>query len=270
MPELPEVETVRRQLARWLPGRTIVSSRRDDAPPGPKYARLEQATGARIEAVKRRGKFLLLPLSSGLELVVHLGMTGQVHRHRPDGYVRALLELDAGEHLYFRDVRRFGRFLVVDGGDYRTLPTLHHLGVEPLSPAFDTAALRRGLKARRTTIKAAIMGQRVVAGVGNIYTDEALWRARIHPEQSAGRVSMRKLSRLRDAIVEVLEASLRSGGTTFRDYRNAEGERGAFVSELCVYGREGQPCPRCGTAIRRSVVAQRGTWRCPRCQRKTG
>ena len=266
MPELPEVETVRRELSRWLPGRVIRAARRVDAPAGPKYADLERASGQRIEAVCRRGKFLLAPLSKGDELVVHLGMTGVISRDDPKTHVRACLELDRGR-LFFQDVRRFGRFLVVRAGVYDALPTLRDLGPEPLEPGFSVEAFRERLQRRKTSVKAAIMSQRAVAGVGNIYTDEALWRARVHPETEAGRIGTRRLAALRDAIVEVLTASLEQGGTTVRDYRNVAGERGRYVERLAVYGREGLPCLRCGTAIRRIVVAQRGTWLCPRCQR---
>jgi formamidopyrimidine-DNA glycosylase len=267
MPELPEVETVRRELASWLVGRVIREARRIDAPPGPKYADLERASGQRIEAVLRRGKFLLLPLSAGDELVIHLGMTGVIARDDPRTHVRARLELDRG-WLFFRDVRRFGRFLVVRAGIYDALPTLRDLGLEPLEPGFSSAAFSERLRGRKIGVKAAIMSQRAVAGVGNIYADEALWRARIHPETEAARVGERRLCALRDAIVEVLTASLEQGGTTLRDYRNVAGERGRYVERLAVYGREGQPCPRCGATIRRIVVAQRGTSFCPRCQRR--
>jgi formamidopyrimidine-DNA glycosylase len=267
VPELPEVETVRRELEPWLTGRRIVRASRVEAPPGPKYAELERAAGQRIEGVTRRGKFLLLPLSRGDELVVHLGMTGAVLREPPAGHVRARLDLDKGEALYFQDARRFGRFLVVRAGDYAALPTLRALGPEPLDPAFTAALFASRLAGRRTSIKAAIMGQRVVAGVGNIYSDEALFRVRIHPATEAARLSRRQVARLRDAIVEVLFESLESGGTTFRDYRNVAGGEGRFVARLAVYGREGEPCLRCGRSIVRIVLAQRGTWYCPRCQR---
>ncbi|MEM1033808.1 MAG: bifunctional DNA-formamidopyrimidine glycosylase/DNA-(apurinic or apyrimidinic site) lyase [Myxococcota bacterium] len=268
MPELPEVETVRRELDAWLPGRTIVAARREDAPKGPKYRDLERATGQRIEALTRRGKFILLSLSGGDELVIHLGMTGQIHRARPVAHVRACLELDRGV-LFFRDVRRFGRFLVVPAGAYGVLPTLAHLGPEPLDPqdfTLDRFAAR--LRGRKTSIKAAIMSQRPVAGVGNIYTDESLWQAQIHPRAEAGRIGRRRLDRLRGAIVEILGRSVAAGGTTLRDYRTVAGDTGAFVHQLQAYGREGAPCMRCDRVIRRVVVAQRGTWFCPGCQRK--
>lgn len=269
MPELPEVETVRRQLEPWLTGRTILRARRAEAPAGPKYRDLERADGQRIERVERRGKFLLMPLSGGDELVVHLGMTGQLGRRAPDSHVRVIVALD-GDHdrtLYFRDVRRFGRFLVARGGDRTVLPTLAALGPEPLSPDFTAVVLRDGLQTGGP-IKPRLMSQRPVAGLGNIYCDEALWRARIHPLTTSRAVSVRKVRRLRDAVVDVLTAGLEAGGTTLRDYRDVAGEAGEYASELAAYGRTGEPCARCGAAIRRIVVGARSTHFCPQCQRR--
>ncbi len=270
MPELPEVETVRGELEPWLTGRTIRQARRADAPPGPKYVNLERADGQRIEAVTRRGKFLLLPLSKGDELIVHLGMTGRITSTPPEKHLRVRVELNGRSRrtLYFEDTRRFGRFLVVGAGDYAALPTLAKLGPEPLEPSFTGDVLHENLQRSRTAVKAYIMGQRPVAGVGNIYTDEALWRAQIHPELPANRVSRPKARALRDAIVELLTASIAARGTTFSDYRTVSGDSGSFVSQLQTYGRAGEPCARCGQALKRTVVGQRGTSFCARCQRK--
>lgn len=270
MPELPEVETVRRALAPWLTGRRILRARRADAPPGPKYLHLETADGQRIEAVNRRGKFLVLPLSGGDELIIHLGMTGQLGPVRPPDHVRVVVDLDDGPDptLYFRDARRFGRFLVARGGDRSGLPSLQQAGIEPLSPEFTAAALRELLASSRGSIKTRLMSQRAVAGLGNIYVDEALWRARINPRKPSCEVSAIKVRRLRDAIVDLLEASIRAQGTTFRDFRTVGGQPGGFEIQLRAYGRTGQPCPRCANPIRRVVVAQRGTHFCPRCQRR--
>jgi len=268
MPELPEVETVRRELSPWLSGRTILRARRAEAPPGPKYAHLERADGQRIAAVTRRGKFLVLPLSGGDELIIHLGMTGVVTPTPPSDHVRVTLELDgdAPTTVYFRDPRRFGRFLVALGGDRSPLPTLAALGPEPLSGDFTGARLAEGLRGR-ASVKAALLGQRAVAGLGNIYVDEALWRVRIHPATAAGDVSRRKISALRDAIVEILSAAIDARGTTLSDYRTVSGEEGEYVGRLDAYGRGGQPCRRCETPLVRTVIAQRGTHFCPRCQR---
>ncbi|MFO0747459.1 MAG: bifunctional DNA-formamidopyrimidine glycosylase/DNA-(apurinic or apyrimidinic site) lyase [Myxococcota bacterium] len=277
MPELPEVETVRRELEPWLAGRRIVAARRGpDAPAGPKYAGLERAAGQTITAVTRRGKFLVLPLSGGAgsepgdELVIHLGMTGTLGASEPDDHLRVVVEL-AGKkpnRLYSRDPRRFGRFLVAPAGDRSALPTLATIGPEPLDPGFTADVLAIGLARTRTAVKAVLLSQRAVAGVGNIYADEALWRAQIHPETPAERVPKARVAALHRAIVDVLEAAVLGHGTTLRDYRRVGGGRGEYAISLAVYGQDGAPCPRCGTTLARSVVGQRGTTFCPRCQRK--
>jgi formamidopyrimidine-DNA glycosylase len=269
MPELPEVETVRRELVTWLPGRRIVSAARVEAPAGPKYHALERAAGQRIEAVDRRGKFLLLPLSRGDELVIHLGMTGVIAQERPANHLRVMVELSGPKprRLYFRDPRRFGRFLVVPRGDYRILPTLAAMGPEPLGRDFTLEDFATRLE-RQAPIKSLIMSQRPVAGVGNIYCDEALWRARIHPLTQARKLSRARVAALRQAIVDVLEASLAAQGTTFSDYRTVGGESGDYLSQLDAYGHAGEPCKRCGARLRRIVVGQRSSHYCPKCQRR--
>jgi len=273
VPELPEVETVRRELAPWLTGRCIVGVERL-APAGPKYRDLPRALGQTVLAVRRRGKFLVMPLSQGDELILHLGMTGVVSPGPPPaehaGHVRVRLRLSGGrpDTLYFRDARRFGRLLVVPAGDYRGLPTLATMGPEPLSDAFTVAGFLRALRRSSTAVKTYLLSQRPVAGVGNIYADEALWRARVHPRTPARRVSEAKARALRDAIREVLRASLEAHGTTLNDYRTVNGEVGAYLEHLIAYGHAEEPCPRCGTPLRRTVVGQRGTVYCPRCQRR--
>lgn len=272
MPELPEVETVRREIEPWLAGRRIVRARRGpDAPAGPKYTGLEEADGQTITAVLRRGKFLVLPLDGarGDELVIHLGMTGALMRATPADHLRVVLEL-AGrgpKAVYFRDPRRFGRFLLAAGGDHGALPTLAHIGPEPLEPAFSAAVLAAGLARSRTAVKALLLSQKAVAGVGNIYADEALWRAGIHPETPAARVPRRRVTQLHEAIVAVLGAAVAGHGTTLRDYRRPDGSRGDYAIALAVYGKAGEPCPRCGETLQRLVVGQRGTTFCPRCQK---
>lgn len=268
MPELPEVETVRRELEPWLTGRTIASAELVDAPPGPKYARLERAQGQHILAVRRRGKFLLLPLGSDEELVIHLGMTGALTPERPQRHLRVLVHLRgrAPRRLYFVDPRRFGRMLVVPAGDYRSLPTLHRMGPEPLGRALSVEAFHAAL-ASRTSIKAHLLSQRPVAGLGNIYVDEALWRARIQPARAACTISRRKARELLAAVRHVLRASIAARGTTLNDYRTVGGSSGGYLDQLVVYGREREPCPRCGRPIARIVVAGRGTHWCKRCQR---
>jgi formamidopyrimidine-DNA glycosylase len=252
----------------------VVAAQLVEASPGPKYAFLERAVGQRVTAVRRHGKFLLLPLerrgAAGPpdELIIHLGMTGAVSTEEPAGHLRVRLELDGPppQRLFFRDVRRFGRLLVVPGGDYGTLPTLREAGPDALSSAFTVASLRGALARSGVAIKTALMSQRPVAGIGNIYADEALWRARLHPQRPARSLRRREVEALHDALRDVLEASLAAQGTTLHDYRTVGGGRGAYLERLAVYGRTGRACPRCGGLIERIVVGARGTHVCPRCQ----
>ena len=251
------------------------------APAGPKYARLAEAEGRQIKAVRRRGKFLLAPLAAqggtgdgqeDLELVLHLGMTGVITGTRPHGaalgHVRVQLHLDgdAPTTLYFVDPRRFGRLLVVTAGEYQTLPTLAALGPEPLSEQFTVAGFLAVLGRSSMPIKAHLLSQRPVAGVGNIYADEALWRARVNPLLPASQVTADQAVALRDAIRDVLLASIAAHGTTLNDYRTVAGEAGSFAAHLDVYGHAGEACRRCGAQLRRIVVGQRGTVYCPDCQ----
>ncbi len=267
----------------------MLAVERVDAPIGPKTAGLERAIGQRIEAVTRRGKFLLLPLrpasartsplpagtaadadAGGDELVVHLGMTGVLSPRPPVAHLRLLLRLDGGrpDVLYVQDARRFGRVLVVPRGDYRALPTLAAMGPEPLGDAFTVTAFAAALARSAQPVKAFLLSQRPVAGVGNIYADEALWRARVHPASPARALSRPKVRALHAAIREVLAAAVELQGTTLYDYRTVNGEVGAYLEKLDAYGHDGDPCPRCGTPLVRSVVGQRGTHHCPRCQRR--
>ena len=270
IPELPEVETVRRELDPWLTGRRILRAARADAPEGPKYADLERASSQTIQEVKRRGKFLILPLSGGDELIIHLGMTGIITPADPGKHVRATLRLDEGENptLYFQDVRRFGRFLTVPAGDYRSLPTLHAIGPEPLTDAFNAEQFAAALAKSSTPVKIYLLSQKPVAGVGNIYADEALWAAKIHPATPAKRVPKRQIPLLVDMIKDVLEASIRVQGTTLQDYRTVNGEVGAYLEQLNAYGQTEEPCPRCGTSISKIVLGGRGTHFCRKCQKK--
>lgn len=269
MPELPEVETVRRGLEPVVVGRRILDA---GAHPSAKFSAATEAIGARITAADRRGKYLLFPLDDGRRLVAHLGMTGQFRLRTPgpshaddDPYVRAWWLLDDHQTLEFRDVRRFGRIAVV-GQDLSSLPTLAALGPEPFDPTFTGEHLWSALRRSQIRVKTQLLGQRVVAGVGNIYADEALWRAQVHP--SSRRISRPAAGRLRDAIVDVLAEGIDNGGTTLRDYRTVEGGEGANQHHLDCYGRAGLPCPRCQTELRRSVVDARGTTHCPTCQRR--
>lgn len=284
MPELPEVESVRRQLAPRLVGRHI---RRIDAVPQARFSDLDAGVGLWVLGLVRRGKYLIAALgprggdaasleasASTHELVIHLGMTGSLRfrgdlepggeQWRPDAYVRASLHL-CDAVLDFRDVRRFGRLSVVPAGEYATIPTLAALGPEPLSDEFHDEGFAAALRATRAPVKAVLLDQRTVAGVGNIYADEALWRAQIHPQSR--RVGPERARRLRAAVREVLAAAIEREGTTFRDYQMVNGASGRYVDALVAYGQHGRPCPRCETPLRKATVAGRGTTYCPRCQR---
>ncbi|MEM7094092.1 MAG: bifunctional DNA-formamidopyrimidine glycosylase/DNA-(apurinic or apyrimidinic site) lyase [Actinomycetota bacterium] len=266
MPELPEVETIRRQLEPRLVGHAIVES---EAHPSAKFNEAPWAAGAAFERVERRGKYLILGLDDERELVIHLGMTGQLSvADEPtiDEYVRAWWRLDDGSTFVFRDVRRFGRIRVVDRGDYATITTLHQLGPEPFDERFTPTHLHRALSASSRRIKTQLLSQRPVAGVGNIYADEALWRARVYP--AARSITKPAAGRLHSAIVDVLRAGIDNGGTTLRDYRNADGDTGSNQFNLECYGRSGEPCVRCGAELRSRVWDTRTTTWCPVCQRR--
>ncbi len=273
MPELPEVETVRARLEPLLAGRRLERVAILDPrltrpePPDAVSARLE---GRRVEGVRRRGKYLVIDLEGGSHLLVHLRMTGSF-RHAAgsvpgaDGHVRAVVELDDGGRLAYRDVRRFGTWSLLGRGELDAYLG-ERLGPEPLGPGFTAAALHRALAGRRTPVKAALLDQRTVAGIGNIYADEALWLARLHPLAAAGELGPADVSRLARAIRRVLRAGIDRRGATLRDYRAPDGASGSMQEEFRVYSRGGAPCPRCGTPIAKARVAGRGTWFCPTCQ----
>lgn len=258
MPELPEVETVVRSLAPWLTGRRILQavarSRRVVR------SSLGGAEGQAVRAVRRHGKHILVELEHGI-LDIHLGMTGKLllgGRHGP--HTRAWFELDRGE-LVYDDPRQFGRIEYGARLPERTA----RLGPDALAVSEDEFARR--LAGRRSRIKPLLLNQTFLRGMGNIYTDEALFRARIHPRAAAWRLSRERARRLHQAMVEVLGEAVALGGSSISDYVDAEGRAGSFQISHRVYGREGEPCLVCGTPIRRIVLAQRGTHYCPRCQR---
>lgn len=263
MPELPEVETTRRRLLPLLQGKPLLRVRHQD--PG-RYRHTERAEGARLLDIGRRGKFLLFALSGGLEMVVHLGMTGGF-RLEATPHTRATLEFPSFP-LHFHDPRRFGRLWVVERGDYREIPLLGRLGPEPLSEGFQLEGFLQGLRRSAKPLKALLLDQTLAAGVGNIYADEALFRARLHPLRPAQELSPGEGERLYRALREVLAEALALGGSTLSDrtYQQPDGRPGSFQERHAVYGREGLPCPACGTPIRRQVVAGRSTHFCPRCQ----
>jgi formamidopyrimidine-DNA glycosylase len=273
VPELPEVETVRRRIAPLVEGSTIAGAEIVDPrltrPVSPSLV-ADALVGERIAAVERRGKYLLWRLGSGRTLVVHLRMTGSL-LHFPagdlpaDAYRRATLALDTGAAVGYRDVRRFGTWELLDDGHLR--PYLaSRLGPEPLAPSFTSARLARIVAERRAPIKAVLLDQRRIAGIGNIYADEALWRARIHPRRPAGELDAAEVARLHRAVRAALRRGVELSGSTLRDYVTPDGEGGGMQHEFHVYGRLGEPCDRCGRPIERIVVGGRGTWFCPRCQ----
>jgi formamidopyrimidine-DNA glycosylase len=267
MPELPEVETIRRELEPLVLGRTLGEAW---AFPHPKFLPALDAVGGTVGVVGRRGKYLLLGLHDDRELVVHLGMTGSLSVRALDAavaagdpYVRAWWSIGADEALVFRDVRRFGRLAVATGGAYAG--TLAVQGPDALDPTVTGDDLWKALRSSRRAVKTQLLSQRPVAGVGNIYADEALWLARIDPRSR--RVTRAQATALLDTLREVLSASLDNGGTTLRDYRTVTGESGRNQHQLACYGRYGQPCPRCTTILRRTVLDGRTTTWCGSCQR---
>lgn len=271
MPELPEVETIRRQLAPVVEGKRIIDAW---AFPSTKFTAAVETPGATLGKVGRRGKYLVAPLDDDRELIVHLGMTGRLQISPPaeatpaddDRYVRAWWQLDDDSFLSLRDVRRFGRIAVVPAGDYHDLPTLDHLGPEPFSDDFTPKSLYAAVAASSRHLKTQLISQRAVAGVGNIYADEALWRACINP--GVTRLSLGRATVLHAAVRGALADAIGNDGTTFRDYRAANGEPGRNQRHLDCYGRAGLPCNRCGTVLRRRVLDARSTTWCPHCQRR--
>ncbi|MCC6434996.1 MAG: bifunctional DNA-formamidopyrimidine glycosylase/DNA-(apurinic or apyrimidinic site) lyase [Acidimicrobiales bacterium] len=270
MPELPEVETIRRQLEAALPGAVLVEAW---AHPSAKFASAADAVTAAIEAVGRRGKYLLFGLDDGRELVAHLGMTGGFSivgagvTFNPSPYCRAWWRLDDGRLVVFDDTRRFGRLAVVRAGCYDGLPTLAALGPEPWDPTFTPTSLWEALRHSGRRLKTQVLSQRPVAGVGNIYADEAFWRAEVHPARRT--LTRPQATRLHGAIIAALEQGLRLGGTTLRDYRSVDGSAGANQFELSCYGRAELPCLRCGALLRRAVFDGRSTTFCAACQGPT-
>lgn len=271
MPELPEVETTRRGIAPFLENRTIRGVRVHDARlRWPVPADLaERLTGAVPRQVDRRAKYLLVRFDSGT-LMIHLGMSGslRVITDRSARLTHDHIELDLGDDQWLRynDPRRFGAWLWSDDPDAH--PLISHLGPEPLDPVtFTGQQLYRQSRGRTTSIKAFIMDSRVVVGVGNIYANEALYMAGIHPKRSAGRISRARMVRLVDAIREILTAAILMGGTTLRDFVNSDGKPGYFAQSLNVYGRGGEPCRQCGDTLREIRLGQRSTVYCAKCQR---
>jgi len=272
MPELPEVETTRRGIAPHLVGRciarTVVREPRLRWPVP--VAALSAADGARIEAVERRAKYLLLRTTAGT-IMLHLGMSGSLRviatTEPPFVHDHFDLELDNGQCLRLRDPRRFGSVHWLPAGAEPEHALLASLGPEPWDSTFNGEYLHRRARGRRRSVKAFLMDSQVVVGVGNIYANEALFAAGIHPARAAGRVSRARYESLAGHVRAILERAIEVGGTTLRDFTDGAGEPGYFRIELAVYGRTGECCPACSTPLRTLRQDQRSTWYCPRCQR---
>ena len=273
MPELPEVETIRTGLEPHLVGRTFeqveISDPRLTRPLDPREVAAE-LEGERVAAVERRGKYLVVRFETGRVLLIHLRMTGSLlHASRDaaagDAYVRAVVRLDNDSDVAYRDVRRFGTWLLLEPGELE--PYLaERIGKEPLGSGLTARSLTDRLARRKAPLKAVVLDQRVFAGVGNIYADEALWWARLHPLRPANTLTPEELKALVRSIRRALRLGIARQGATLRDYRNANGEAGAMQSEFRVYGRDGEPCTRCGHPIEKTRAGGRGTWFCPNCQ----
>jgi formamidopyrimidine-DNA glycosylase len=284
VPELPEVEVVRRGLERWVAGRTVAAV--EVRHPRAVRRHLEGTehfvgalTGTTFSAAHRRGKYLWLPLvapggdPAGQALVAHLGMSGQLLVEKPDEpdevHLRARFTFtDGGRELRFVDQRTFGGLAVEATPADGALPTrLAHIAVDPLDAAFDEAAFSAALRRRRTEVKRALLDQTLIGGVGNIYADEALWRARLHGARPTDRLSRGQVHDLLEGVRDVLGEALSQGGTSFDSlYVDVNGQSGYFSRFLAVYGQEDRPCPRCGTPVRRESFMNRSSYSCPRCQ----
>jgi len=287
MPELPEVETVRRGLRALILGKTVSATSNDNPKSFPNTQTDVSVflIGASITDIRRRAKVLMIDLSTDYSLVVHLKMTGQLvyvgtdarfgagHPNDslvntlPDRSTRVSLQFDDGSTLFFNDQRKFGWVRLMPTLEIPNLPFMQKVGPEPLEADFTAQQFAQRFSRRaRTNIKAALLDQSVVAGVGNIYADEALWGARVHPQRLVGSLTDTEFSLLYSQLREVMNLSIEKGGSSNRNYVNAEGKRGSYMDFARVFRREGLPCPRCGTTIEKSRVAGRGTHTCPTCQ----
>lgn len=272
MPELPEVETTRRGISPHLQGRRIVALEVREPrlrwPVDPALTSL--LPGCRLNAVRRRAKYLLIEVIEQGTLIWHLGMSGSLRicaeAEPPMAHDHVDLCLENEQRLRFNDPRRFG-FLLWTRSPPEEHPQLARLGPEPLSGAFDGAWLHRRSRGRQVAVKNFLMNPEIVVGVGNIYACEALYAAGIHPARPAGRIARPRYERLALRVQELLESAIREGGTTLRDFVNSDGRPGYFRQSLQVYGREGQSCRSCGASIRRRIIGQRSSFYCPRCQR---
>jgi formamidopyrimidine-DNA glycosylase len=273
MPELPEVETIRVALEPHLVGRRFERVEIQDprlVRPFEPTAVAAELAGERVAELKRRGKYLVVRFESGRVLLIHLRMTGSLRHGRAgsldsDPYRRAVVTLDDGSHVAYRDVRRFGTWHLLEPDEVDAYLAAR-LGREPLERTFTPRRLAERLEGRRAPLKAALLDQRTVAGLGNIYVDEALWRARLHPLRPAASLDADEIARLTRGIRDALRAGIAHQGASLRDYSTPGGGRGRMQERFRVYGRDGEPCPRGGTPVEKTRVAGRGTWYCPSCQ----
>ena len=268
MPELPEVETIKNELTPHVLGRTIVGVDVfwDNMVRQPSAAEFRaHLPGHKILSLGRRGKYLLFGLNGGDVLVIHLRMTGSLWQTPPpegDRFVRAAIHFDDGTHIYFRDPRKFGKMWLVPDAD----PTVGKLGPEPLEPAFTPKVLGERLKGHRIPVKAAILDQGIIAGVGNLYADESLFSAGIHPTRPADSLTRPELKRLHNAIIQALVAGIGNKGASVENYYRPDGAKGSAHTEFKVARRRGEPCLTCGTPIAYMKLRGRGTYFCPKCQ----
>jgi formamidopyrimidine-DNA glycosylase len=275
MPELPEVETIRRQLAPAVEGRVLEELEVLDSrwcEPAPPAEVADAVRGRLIEALSRRGKYLIWELEDEAYLAMHLRMTGNLLMVPADAdadgrpHLRARLALDSGKSVLFVDVRRFGTGIVLLGHDALEDYFSARLGVEPLSPDFTAEALHALARGRRAPVKAFLLSQERVAGVGNIYADEALFRAKIHPLRPVGTLKRSQIEALRDAVVESLNAGIDAKGASIDDFRHTDGAQGSFQDRFLIRLRDGEPCVRCGHIVTKMRAAGRGTYVCEHCQ----
>jgi formamidopyrimidine-DNA glycosylase len=271
MPELPEVETIRRHLAPHVEGRVLEALEVDDArwcAPLAAEELVAAVQGRRVEALGRRGKYLIWELSDDVHLMLHLRMTGTLllDPPAPPRYRRVRFAFDGGHELIFDDPRRFGTGELALGWDAREAFFATRLGLEPFSPEFTSAHLYALTKSSRAPVKAFLLDQRKIAGVGNIYADEALFRARVHPLRPANRLTRAQVAALRDAVVASLEQGLEAKGASIDDFRHPDGVQGSFQDRFLIHLREGEPCLVCERPVRKLRAAGRGTYVCERCQ----
>ena len=275
MPEMPEVETIRRTLEGYVVGKVIkdVDIRLTRLIKWPAVEEFKAiATGRSILALERRAKYLLFHLNDGWIMVVHLRMTGRLNYQadikQSNQAARLVFAFAGGDALEYFDTRTFGTLYLLHADELDRIYGLSSLGPEPLSSGFTVKYMAEKLAKRKGKLKSILLDQRFIGGLGNIYVDESLAIAGIHPEMEAAALTLADIERLHSAINSVIEKGICSGGTSFRDYRDADGNRGAFQESLCVYGRKGLPCIQCGTEIVRIEVGGRGTHFCPQCQQK--